>query len=359
MHQVSNAVRRRIDAVDVQFDVSRTIEKELLELYRGETKDNEAFKQAFDEIIQKNFSGTCNIEFVEQIFQRYEELKNRDIAYYENFVLQSLLRDIFVGQANTINGCDRGSIVCNSEAECCIEIEDNRIVRHTVKPMVQQMLPVYITTSDLVDTLGSERKLYSAQRVQSVSYMNMRLANALMLEPDMSRLTAEEYHEVEKQKNFFFDILGQIVDGNMKMENQQLVYFDNWCQQNLQLSNIASGMKIFIILKRLIDNGYLLKKPLLIIDEPESNLHPEWQLKLAEFLVLFYKYLGVKVYVNSHSPYFVCALEYYAHEEGLLDKIRFYSMEVDSETRMAVSEDVTDDLGKIYDKLAAPFNRIM
>jgi AAA15 family ATPase/GTPase len=46
---------------------------------------------------------------------------------------------------------------------------------------------------------------------------------------------------------------------------------------------------------------------LLIIDEPEMNLHPESQAKLLEALAVLVK-LGVKVLLTTHSPYFMAHL---------------------------------------------------
>lgn len=97
----------------------------------------------------------------------------------------------------------------------------------------------------------------------------------------------------------------------------------------------------------------------LIIDEPETNLHPEWQLKLAHLLVLLHINLDIVIYINSHSPYFVRAIEYYADCYQVLEKCNFYMMKKDLVTGMSQSECVTDKLGVIYDKMAEPFNMIM
>src|SRR5947209_10674831 len=47
-----------------------------------------------------------------------------------------------------------------------------------------------------------------------------------------------------------------------------------------------------------------LAKPgeLLIIDEPEMNLHPEAQVKIIEFLAMLVK-AGLRVLITTHTPY--------------------------------------------------------
>ena len=58
-----------------------------------------------------------------------------------------------------------------------------------------------------------------------------------------------------------------------------------------------------------MDLGYYIRhvaKPndLLMIDEPEMNLHPESQRKLARLLATLVN-IGIKVYITTHSDYIV------------------------------------------------------
>ena len=60
------------------------------------------------------------------------------------------------------------------------------------------------------------------------------------------------------------------------------------------------------------------------MDEPEVHLHPEWQVKLAEILVLLVKELNVNLFINSHSPQFIEAIEVYSIKYGLRNETNFY-----------------------------------
>ena len=75
--------------------------------------------------------------------------------------------------------------------------------------------------------------------------------------------------------------------------------------------------------------------------------------------VLLNKNLDIQIYVNSHSPYFVRAIEYYANQYQMLEQCNFYIMRKDVVTGMCKSENVSDNLGVIYDRMAEPFNLIM
>ena len=70
------------------------------------------------------------------------------------------------------------------------------------------------------------------------------------------------------------------------------------------MGNLSTGMKNFVILKQLLQNGSIDENGIVILDEPEIHLHPEWQLKFAEIIVLLQIEFGVHVLLNTHSPYF-------------------------------------------------------
>lgn len=71
----------------------------------------------------------------------------------------------------------------------------------------------------------------------------------------------------------------------------------------LDISSSSSMVKGLAALHLYIK--YLAKKgDILIIDEPEMNLHPEAQVKLIEFLTILAN-KGIKVLITTHSPYIV------------------------------------------------------
>jgi len=121
-----------------------------------------------------------------------------------------------------------------------------------------------------------------------------------------------------------------ILNGKLKKYNE--INKDKWVfvRDNLELEmeNIAMGIKQFAIIYALIKNGYLSKERILIIDEPEVHLHPKWQIEYAKLIVELVK-KGIKVLVTSHSPFFIEAIDklsfdieknYYFAEDGIIKK---------------------------------------
>lgn len=329
-------------------------------------KDVEGFKKALAHFIVKSIPNEyLDIDDLEnraeQLFHTIKTIEEKDVMYYVQYSAQVMADSIFQNQISCLKRSFEGTIEYTNETEMnTICFQNNKIISMKANPHhAQKIKAIYITTSDLMDSVGTYKRLYSAEKYGTISYANSELTKLLMEDMNIKSLVAEEYHKLEEQKTLLEEIFAQVLEGEIYLDKNQLAYHDNWCDANIELPNIASGMKLFLILKRLVSNGTFLEDICLIIDEPETNLHPQWQLIMAHLLVLFSEKLRVKVYLNSHSPYFVRAVEYYANQHQFLDSCRFYTMNKNSNTGMFYSEEVTKNLGVIYDKLAEPFNQIM
>lgn len=122
--------------------------------------------------------------------------------------------------------------------------------------------------------------------------------------------------------------------------------------KSLDMKNVAEGMKNFLLMKLLIENSTLLENGVLILDEPEMHLHPEWQLLFAELIVLVNKYLNTHIFINTHSPYFLNAVEVYTSKYSIVDP-KYYLAKIDGNVY-----DVTDNVEEAYAELARPFQML-
>ena len=82
-------------------------------------------------------------------------------------------------------------------------------------------------------------------------------------------------------------------------------------------------------------------------------MHPQWQLLFAELIVLIQKEFNMHILLNTHSPYFLQAIEVYAAKYEIADKCKYYLAQLEGD--MAVINDVSDSTETIYKLLAKPF----
>ena len=85
--------------------------------------------------------------------------------------------------------------------------------------------------------------------------------------------------------------------------------------QSYPLKEVATGIKSFALIQSLLLKGRLSKNTLLIIDEPEAHLHPQWVVEYARMITLLNRELGVRFLLATHSPKLVQTLYLLAEDE--------------------------------------------
>lgn len=98
----------------------------------------------------------------------------------------------------------------------------------------------------------------------------------------------------------------------------------------IDLLDSATGIKSFSLLQTLLRNGVLSENTLLIIDEPEAHLHPQWIVEYARIIIMLHKKIGVKFFIASHSTDFVSAIKYIAEKQKTQKNLSFYLAEEDA-----------------------------
>lgn len=119
----------------------------------------------------------------------------------------------------------------------------------------------------------------------------------------------------------------------------------------------SAGIKEIGIIQILLQNDKLKENSFLIIDEPEANLHPSWQIKFAEILVLLVKELNIHIYLNSHSPMFIEAISLYAQYHDLLDETNFYLTE-NIDDKFNFKKIHPKNMGAVYENLTKPYDEL-
>ena len=77
----------------------------------------------------------------------------------------------------------------------------------------------------------------------------------------------------------------KLLGGDVRVEDndfdQKELHYVRQDGLNIRLEDTATGFKSFSYILRLLDNGYINSRTLLLIDEPEAHLHPQW---IVEFV---------------------------------------------------------------------------
>lgn len=152
-----------------------------------------------------------------------------------------------------------------------------------------------------------------------------------------------------------------MIDGSIvEKENfdaVDLVYHSN-NGKDIRIEDIASGFKPLVYMLRLIENGWLTENTLLEIDEPETNLHPQWVVELAHLLVRINKTFGTKILITSHNPDMVSAIRYISEKEVLLNTTRFYLAEQSEGTDSFYYKNLGCDIEPVFESFNKSFDTL-
>lgn len=183
-------------------------------------------------------------------------------------------------------------------------------------------------------------------QISGESHKSYLAKHLLPYESTYENIVAEENAEI------ILDKIHSVFDDTIVYERGSLICAGS----KLDVRNLAAGTKMFAMLHQLIMNRCLDERTVLILDEPDSHLHPEWQLLLAEILFLINRDLGVKIILTTHSVDFLYAMDVYNKDYGSCCNV--YDTEILGDEYSVNYEEVTDNLTEVYAKLGSPFQKM-
>lgn len=184
--------------------------------------------------------------------------------------------------------------------------------------------PLVNCPSDLKEIFGIKKAFYIASPWFSVPSIDK---NGNLTMPGDEFVHAPSSLSVEVDNNLFALLDGSF-DEKDAPKNQDVDNHTAWVYKRedgleVDFKDCATGLKSLAVLNLLYKNKYLDSETLLIIDEPEVHLHPQWVVQYAKILVQICAKLKTRLFLTSHSPDMVSALKVMAEVEGV-SGVNFY-----------------------------------
>ncbi|MFY7829973.1 MAG: AAA family ATPase [Flectobacillus sp.] len=177
---------------------------------------------------------------------------------------------------------------------------------------------------------------------------------------DLNNLLREDKKDT---RNVITEIIStQVIQGDVELNEGVFLAGDFKFKRAdgaiFNLIDVATGIKAFSILQLLLKNGHLNEKTLLIIDEPESHLHPQWIIEYARVIVLLNKHVGVKFFLASHNPDMVSAIRHISEKQGILEDVNFYIAQKNNESFNYNYKFLNKEIDPIFESFNIAFSRI-
>lgn len=238
-----------------------------------------------------------------------------------------------------------------------------RVYRETDRPdkISFQEDGVDIIAPDKIGTLlGLDCSIYiDTPMALSITDSTNHFWNELLFKLKYQGDSVEIDSEAKKVLNHIKTITGgEVVEKKDITGQEELFYNRKSDNLTIKLENVATGIKTFAYIEQLLRKGYLNNRAILIIDEPEAHLHPQWIVEYARILVMLNKEIGLKIMIASHDPDMVSAIRYVADAEGVLTNVNFYLAEHDANAETYTYKALGHDIEPIFESFNKSFELI-
>ena len=294
-----------------------------------------------------------------------EQILSRPVEEYVGFVVQKAFNRAFKGQIEPLNKGRWAPFVQISEGSDRVSVAFENSASPVISPRTLSSNAFgfgcfYLEPCHLLD-FCEDRGQHEPQTPDD-RYRAGEFSWAQVLHTDP--LSQSEYLTLEAQQRLtqVKEILAGIIDtlhGHLDLAEHRLVFKDKNIAQPIRLENLASGVKSMAVIVRALELGAIRQGDMLIIDEPEANLHPEWQIEFARFLVELQHRLSIRLVLSTHSPYFLMAVKTFVKKLSMEPVCRFYNFVESSEYEgMYETRDVTGSVDEIFRDMYRPLDML-
>lgn len=337
------------------FDTSPTdiVVTEIFQYYRTNAKSNSYDHEAINDILSSYFYIEDDNDEAADALIRIMERSDEDIF---NAYIFRYFNETFTGQIRNINtpsnAISRAALTFRDGTKsvrfynnnCVLENKDNNkmTVRH----------PAYYIDNPFVVADLNFHSSYNREIDGNVINAIVQARKELAVDK-----TANIFDEVENKERLqeVYAVMKKAYKGKTVIKDGQYFYEEKGSKP-INFINLSTGLKSFALIERLLESGKLKKKDVLILDEPEIHLHPEWQLVYAEVIVLLQKALDLTVLITTHSIYFLDAIDKYSKKYDTAKNTAYYLAQ--NEGVHSTLEDVSDSLEKIYEQMFNPTQKL-
>lgn len=277
-------------------------------------------KESKIELIKKSISNAFNSEFEGQFCSKFTEKKSRvkisenNEAVVDIHFLNNKVTDLYINEELTFND----SLLIDT--------------------------PIVIQLSKIIKQFSNRMSL-GGENAYNVPLHWKDLNN---------RVIDSKYFYQNESDLGFESIIGNSIFYDEEAETFQYGRHVAEHRFDVRAINAASGIKSLSILNLLLNSGQISTRTLLVIDEPEVNLHPEWQVEYAKIISKLVSY-GVTIIATTHSPYMIEAFKVYDDIHNI--NTTFY-LTKKCHAGLSTMHNYTQSVGEIIDSLSLPLETL-
>ncbi|MCQ2284723.1 MAG: ATP-binding protein [Bacteroidales bacterium] len=327
---------------------------------------------------------------IENIFdfeKDYFEIVNKYIKLLSNYFAETNSRNNLARLASSYNieveNDDKYPSVLNKIAEL-LHNEYENIVKNNILQKNSRSLRTLTETishfandgdrwpkdiglsEDRVNLLTKKEFKTPLSITKAIYFGTQGLMNSFDNEEGIYEFITNKYDDMPVSGRLIQRRIQQIINGTITFDKEDSTLFDrrelHYHREDgldIPLKEAATGLISFAVLGRLLEMGYLNPTTLLIVDEPEAHLHPQWIVEYARTIVQINRRIGTKILISTHNPDMVSAIQSIARKENVLNTTNFYLAEkiADNDSHY-IYKYLGNEIGEIFESFNIALSRI-
>lgn len=298
-------------------------------------------------------------EFIKKIETNILNIKDDE---YKNRIATKHFNNEFIGQCSSILNDENGTanlIIKNTDLNFALNNDNELIINDKQFKILHKVF--YYDGPNLIDN-NANRSVFPFVRMLRHNNHQSDFYNSIKLDKDMSNERISNKKKANEIFNKYFNTEKDFPELEIKFRNK-INKFDGvtikGAKEQLRVERLSSGLKTISALYNLFCNA-IIDEDILILDEPEINLHPEWQVYLAELLIELRNKFNLTLLISTHSPYFINAINTYSFKYKIQNLCHYYMAKniIENDVEYSVLNEILN-IDDIYDSLAIPFERLL
>ncbi|WP_339040076.1 AAA family ATPase [Spiroplasma endosymbiont of Andrena trimmerana] len=255
-----------------------------LELFNN--KDTDIISYLMANILRENFHG--------------ENLRNKKYNNKDSYLKLSLDNN----KSLTININENNKFSLEHEFNYLENIIENPIIDATYISDTDQILNLMIEES-----LSKKQSSYMLESEKLKLSLNniFKFKKCHYLDDFKNKINIQK--NIEQYSNLKLVLIKQKINQELEnyFGNENKINFENGSLTKngitIKLANSSRGLKIIESFKEMVKSDFFKEGNLVIINEPEAYIHPEWQYLFTKLLLNIAKIINFKLIISTHSPY--------------------------------------------------------
>lgn len=266
---------------------------------------------------------------VDSLMMSIEEVKNWSNTAVRKQIIRDYFDSIFSGQTIAVDYASEGGSVSAEINGHNVSVDfsgDNVSYESDINI---QHNAFFIDSPDLLNHWGRYQYAGGRNVMLGLSHSLRRAINSALFDDENPVNKAFENLLFTERYNKFINEVSEIMKGHFEFDSNGILRFNESLDGReeapiFELDNVSEGIKAFGVIELMLKYRIFSDGDVLIFDEPEIHLHPEWQLKYARLLVKLQQEFNLTILITTHSSNFLMATQFFAKLEGREEVVNAY-----------------------------------